>query len=43
MISELNHNVVLITGHNTAKPELGVIDLGSLREGGGVEHFKKSS
>jgi hypothetical protein len=38
MVVELDHDIVLITGHNASEPELGVIDLGSLREGGFVGH-----
>jgi hypothetical protein len=38
MIVEFDHDVVLVAGHNASEPEFGVIDLGSLREGGFVGH-----
>jgi hypothetical protein len=38
VIVELDHDVVFIAGHHASEPKLGMIDLGSLREGGFSGH-----
>jgi hypothetical protein len=40
VIVELDHDVVLVAGHDASEPELGMIHLGSLREGRFSSHFE---